>query len=60
MTYRSESELKASIAKGSAVVASVLQLDWGLGRGLVGTLNQLSASEYPDWSPKTIADMLYS
>ncbi|KAH9991970.1 NAD-P-binding protein [Russula compacta] len=60
VTYRSESELKTSIAKNSADIVPVLQLDWGLGGGLVGTLDQLNASEYPDWNPKTIADLLYS
>jgi hypothetical protein len=59
VTYRSESELRAAISKNPADVASVLQLDWGLGGGLVGTLDQLSVSDYPDWNPKTVADVLY-
>src|SRR5579863_3021383 len=49
VTYRSESELKAAITKNPADFASFLQLDWGLGGGLVGTLDELSVSEYPDW-----------
>jgi hypothetical protein len=57
VTYRSESELRAAISKNPADVASVLQLDWGLGGGLVGPLDQLSVSDYPDWNPKTIADV---
>jgi hypothetical protein len=60
VNYRSEFELKAAIAKNSADVASFLQLDWGLGGGLVGTLDQLSVSEYPDWNPKRISDVQYS
>ena len=60
VTYRSESELKAAIAKNPADFASFLQLDWGMGGGLVGTLDQLSVSEYPDWNPKSISDVLYS
>jgi len=60
VNYRSEFELKAAIAKNSADVASLLQLDWGLGGGLVGTFDQLSVSEYPDWNPKRISDVLYS
>lgn len=59
VTYRSESELKKAI-KDDADLASLLQLDWGLGWGLVGPLDQLSVSEYPDWNPKTVADVLYS
>jgi len=60
VTYRPESELKEAIAKDAADVAAVLQLDWGLGGGLVGSLDELSVSEYPDWNPKTVADVLYS
>lgn len=59
VTYRSESELRAAISKNPADVASVLQLDWGLGGGLVGPLDELSVSDYPDWNPETIADVLY-
>jgi hypothetical protein len=58
VTYRSESELRAAISKNPGDVASILQLDWGLGGGLVGRLDQLSVSDYPDWNPKTIADVL--
>jgi hypothetical protein len=58
VTYRSESELRAAISKNPADVASVLQLDWGLGGGLVGALDQLSVSDYPDWNPKTTADVV--
>src|SRR6267142_1875134 len=36
------------------------QLDIGLSGGLVGTLDELSVSEYPDWNPKSIGDVLYS
>ncbi len=57
VTYQSESELRAAISKNPADVASVLQLDWGLGGGLVGSLDQLSVSDYPNWNPKTIADV---
>jgi hypothetical protein len=57
VTYRSESELRAAISKNREDRVSVLQLDWGLGGGLVGRLDQLSVSEYPDWNPKTIADV---
>jgi len=60
VTYRPESELRAAISKNRADIASVLQLDWGLGRGLVGPLDQLSVSDYHGWNPKTIADVLYS
>jgi hypothetical protein len=60
VTYRSESELKEAIAKNAADVGALLQLDWGLGGGLVGSLDQLSVSEYPEWNPKTVADVLYS
>ncbi len=60
MTYRSEFELKAAISKNPVDVVSVVQLDWGLGGGLVGRPDQLSVSDYPDWNPKTIADVLYS
>jgi len=60
VTYRSESELKAAMAKNPADIASLLQLDWGLSGGLVGTLDELSVSEYPDWNPKSIGDVLYS
>ena len=57
VTYRPESELRDAISKNPADVASVLQLDWGLGGGLVGPLDQLSVLDYPDWNPKTIADV---
>ncbi|KAI0278335.1 NmrA-like family-domain-containing protein [Russula aff. rugulosa BPL654] len=57
VTYRSESELRAAISKNPEDRVSVLQLDWGLGGGLVGRLDQLSVSDYPDWNPKTIADV---
>lgn len=57
MRYRSESELRDAISKNPADRASVLQLDWGLGGGLVGALDQLSVSDYPEWNPKTIADV---
>ncbi|KAH9055143.1 NAD-P-binding protein [Lactarius deliciosus] len=60
VTYRPESELEAAIAKNPADVRSFLQLDWGRGGGLVGSLDQLSVSEYPDWNPKSIADVLYA
>lgn len=60
VTYRSESELEAAIANNAADFASFLQLDWGRGGGLVGPLDQLSVSEYPDWNPKTVAEVLYS
>jgi len=56
--YRSESELRAAISKNPADAVSVLQLDWGLGGGLVGPLDQLSVSDYSDWNPKTIADVV--
>ena len=54
MTYRSESELESAIKKDAADFASHPQLDWGLGGGLVGLLEQLSVSEYPDWKPKAV------
>ncbi|KAI9457633.1 NAD-P-binding protein [Lactarius psammicola] len=60
VTYRPESELEAALAKNPADVQSFLQLDWGRGGGLVGPLDQLSVSEYPDWNPKSIADILYA
>jgi len=60
VTYRSESELQAALEENGFDRVATLQLDWGLGGGLVGTLDQLSVSEYPDWNPKTIADVLYS
>jgi hypothetical protein len=60
VVYRSESELKAAIKKNPADVASFFQLAWGLGGGLVGTLDELSVSEYADWNPKRISDVLYS
>jgi len=60
VTYRPESELEAAIAKNPSDVPSLLQLEWGRGGGLVGSLDQLSVSEYPDWNPKTVADVLYA
>ncbi|KAI0300091.1 NAD-P-binding protein [Multifurca ochricompacta] len=60
VTYRSESELKAALKKNPADFAAILQLDWGHSGGLVGRLDQLSVSEYPDWNPKSIADVVYS
>ena len=60
VTYRPESELKAAIAKNPSDIRSVLQLEWGRGAGVVGSLDQLSVSEYPDWNPKTVADVLYA
>jgi len=60
VTYRPESELEAALAKNPADVQALLQLDWGRGGGLVGSLDQLSVSEYPDWNPKSIADVLYA
>ncbi|KAI9454205.1 NAD-P-binding protein [Russula earlei] len=59
VTYRSESELRAAIAKNPSDLGSILQLDWGLGGGLVGTLDRLSVSKYPDWNPKSTANILY-
>ncbi|KAI9438513.1 NAD-P-binding protein [Lactarius indigo] len=60
VTYRPESELEAAITKNPADVRSFLQLDWGRGGGLVGSLDQLDVSEYPEWNPKSIADVLYA
>jgi len=60
VTYRSKSELEAAKAKNPSDVPSFLQLEWGRGGGLVGSLDQLSVSEYPDWNPKTVADVLYA
>jgi hypothetical protein len=48
------------MGKNPADIASLLQLDWGLGGGLVGTLDELSVSEYPDWNPKSVGDVLYT
>jgi hypothetical protein len=59
VTYRSESELKTALAKNPADFAAFLQLSWAEGGGLVGSLDQLSVSEYPGWNPKAIADVLY-
>ena len=59
VTYRSEAELEAAIAKNPSDHQSHLHLEWGRGGGLVGSLDQLSVSEYPDWNPKTVADVLY-
>jgi len=59
VTYRSESELKTALAKNPADFGAFLQLSWGSGEGLVGSLDQLSVSEYPGWNPKAIADVLY-
>lgn len=58
--YKPESELEAAIAKNPSDAHSFLQLEWGRGGGLVGSLDQLSVSEYPDWNPKTVADVLYA
>jgi len=60
VTYRSEAELEAAVAKNPSDTLSFLQLEWGRGGGLVGSLDQLSVSEYPDWNPKTVADVLYA
>ena len=60
VTYRSEAELEAAIAKNHSDVPSFLQLEWGRGGGLIGSVEQLSVSEYPDWNPKTVADVLYA
>ncbi|KAI0261219.1 NAD-P-binding protein [Gloeopeniophorella convolvens] len=58
VTYRPVDELKAALEKNPADFASVLQLDWAVGGGLIGSEDQLSVSDYPDWNPKTIADVL--
>lgn len=60
MIYRPESELEAAIAKNPSDIRSFLQLEWGRGGGLVGSLDPMSVSEYPDWNPKTVADVLYA
>jgi hypothetical protein len=53
--HRSGTELRTAISKNPADFASVLQLDWVLGEGLVGPLDQLNVLDYPDWNSKTIA-----
>ncbi|KAI0260761.1 NAD-P-binding protein [Gloeopeniophorella convolvens] len=58
VTYRSVDELQAALEKNPADLATVLQLDWALGGGLIGSEDQLSVSDYPAWNPKTIADVL--
>lgn len=58
VTYRSRTELEASLKANPADVISYLQLKWDLGEGVVGKPEELANSLLPGWQPKKVLDVL--
>lgn len=58
VTYKSAQELKDALASNPRDFLSYLQLVWSLGQGQVGTPEQVSNGEYPEWNPKKVLDVI--
>ena len=58
VTYLPTEDLENALKKNSNDILSVIRLAWATGKGIVGEESELANSEFPEWKPKSVIDIL--